>query len=113
MRIRRKKKQKQIEKSMLGHIVDMSLEDFEKELVKQKVNIGVINNLIMLLSATYHDLVQRKDGVLDLVFKGVKKKEEVQPIVEGLYAEMTKLEQKITLLKEKSKKLMDLDNTTS
>lgn len=111
--MKKRRKKKQIEKSVLGRIVDMSLEDFEKELVKQKVNIGVINNLIMLLSATYHDLVQRKDGVLDLVFKGVKKKEEVQPIVEGLYAEMTKLEQKITLLKEKSKKLMDLGNTTS
>lgn len=111
--MKKRRKKKQIEKSVLGRIVDMSLEDFEKELVKQKVNIGVINNLIMLLSATYHDLVQRKDGVLDLVFKGEKKKEEVQPIVEGLYAEMTKLEQKITLLKEKSKKLMDLDNTTS
>lgn len=111
--MKKRRKKKQIEKSVLGRIVDMSLEDFEKELVKQKVNIGVINNLIMLLSATYHDLVQRKDGVLDLVFKGEKKKEEVQPIVEGLYAEMTKLEQKITLLKEKSKKLLDLDNTTS
>lgn len=111
--MKNRRKKKQIEKSVLGRIVDMSLEDFEKELVKQKVNIGVINNLIMLLSATYHDLVQRKDGVLDLVFKGEKKKEEVQPIVEGLYAEMTKLEQKITLLKEKSKKLLDLDNTTS
>lgn len=111
--MKKRRKKKQIEKSVLGRIVDMSLEDFEKELVKQKVNIGVINNLIMLLSATYHDLVQRKDGVLDLVFKGEKKKEEVQPIVEGLYVEMTKLEQKITLLKEKSKKLMDLDNTTS
>lgn len=115
MRRFRKKKCRQIVQppSMLGCIIDLPFEDFKIKLEEQKVNIGVNNNLILLLSATYNDLRQRKEAVLDLVFTGNKSKEEVKFALEGLYAEMTKLEQKITYLKERSKKLLDLDNTTS
>lgn len=97
----------------LGKVIDMPFDKFVVELDKQKVNIGVNNNLILLLEATYNDLRQRKDLILDLVFTGKKSKEEVQPALNGLYAEMTKLEQKIVYLKERSKKLLDLNNTTS
>ena len=98
---------------MLGRVIDLPFEDFKKELEVQKVNIGVNNNLILLLTSTYNDLRNRKEAVLDLVFTGKKSKDEVKPSLEGLYAEMTKLEQKITYLKERSKKLLDVDNTTS
>ena len=113
MRLRRKRKHPKKEQSMLGHIIDLPFEDFKKELEVQKVNIGVNNNLILLLTSTYNDLRNRKEAVLDLVFTGKKSKDEVKPVLEGLYAEMTKLEQKITYLKERSKKLLDVDNTTS
>ena len=56
---RRKKKQKP-EKSMIGKIVDMSLEDFKEELVKQKVNVGTMNNLILNLEGIYYELRMRK-----------------------------------------------------
>ena len=98
---------------MLGRVIDLPFEDFKKELEVQKVNIGVNNNLILLLTSTYNDLRNRKEAVLDLVFTGKKSKDEVKPSLEGLYAEMTKLEQKIIYLKERSKKLLDVDNTTS
>lgn len=98
---------------MLGRVIDLPFEDFKKELEVQKVNIGVNNNLILLLTSTYNDLRNRKEAVLDLVFTGKKSKDEVKPALEGLYSEMTKLEQKITYLKERSKKLLDVDNTTS
>ena len=98
---------------MLGRVIDLPFEDFKKELEVQKVNIGVNNNLILLLTSTYNDLRNRKEAVLDFVFTGKKSKDEVKPVLEGLYAEMTKLEQKITYLKERSKKLLDVDNTTS
>lgn len=110
---RNRSKKKDNQPSMIGQIVDMSLEEFKEEIVKQKVNVGTINNLILSLSSTYHELSARKDAVLDLVFKGDKTKEEVTPVLNGLYAEMTKLEQKIVYLKERSKELLDLGNTTS
>ena len=64
------------DKSMIGKIIDLPLEDFERELVEQKVNIGTINNLILNLESIYFELRLRKDSILDLVFKGVNSKEE-------------------------------------
>ena len=40
-----KKKQPKEEKSMIGKIIDLPMEDFERELVEQKVNIGTMNNV--------------------------------------------------------------------
>lgn len=110
LRHKRKKKIEEQPKSMIGKIIDLSLEDFEKELINQKVNIGTMNNLILNLEGAYNELRMRKDGVLDLVFKGVKTKEdpEIKKSLEGLYSEMTKVEQKITYLKEKVKELVDV-----
>lgn len=99
------------EKSMIGKIVDLSLADFEKELIEQKVNIGTINNLILNLEAIYHELSGRKEAVLDLVFKKVKSKDdpEIKKALDGLYAEMIKVEQKITYLKQRSAELINVD----
>lgn len=110
---RRKRRNVNKEQTTLGAIVDLPFGEFVKQLEEQKVNIGVNNNLILMLESAYNDLRVRKDAVLDLVFNHKKSKEEVQPVLNGLYAEMTKLEQKIVYLKERSKKLLDLDNTTS
>ena len=99
------------EKSMIGKIVDLSLADFERELIEQKVNIGTINNLILNLEAIYHELSGRKEAVLDLVFKKVKSKDdpEIKKALDGLYAEMIKVEQKITYLKQRSAELINVD----
>lgn len=104
---------KKSESSVLGFIVDQPFEEFKNQVEKQKVSIGINNNLILMLSATYQDLRQRKEAVLDLVFTGKKTKEEVKPVLESLYAEMVKLELKIVHLKHRSKDLLDLDSTTS
>ena len=32
--------------SMIGAIIDMPMDEFEKQLIEQKVNLGIINNLI-------------------------------------------------------------------
>jgi hypothetical protein len=97
--------------SMIGAIVDMPLKDFESELKKQKANIGTINNLILYLEAIYADLRSRKDGVLNLVFKQNHSKEEpeIKKALKGLYAEMTKIEQKVVYLKQKRENLIDLN----
>ena len=115
MRALRRRRKKKVEepKSMLGKIIDLSLEDFEKELVNQKVNIGTMNNLILNLEGAYFELRTRKDAVLDIVFKGGKSKDdpEIKKALDGLYAEMTKTEQKITYLKQRVKELIDVDKT--
>lgn len=97
--------------STMGKIIDLPLDEFKAELIKQKVNIGTMNNLILNLESIYYDLRRRKDAVLDLVYKGMRKKEdqEVQKSLDGIYAEMTKIEQKVTYLKETVKKLVNVD----
>lgn len=97
--------------TMIGQIVDLSLEDFEKELVRQKVNIGTINNLILNLEAVYFDMRARKDAVIKASFEGTIDKTEAQKAVNGLYAEMIKVEQKITYLKQRSEELINVDKT--
>lgn len=112
MKWRKKKKNyaKVPQKTMIGKIIDLPLADFEKELIEQKVNIGTINNLILNLEAIYYDLRVRKDGVMNLVFKGGKSKDdpEIKKALDGLYAEMIKVEQKITYLKQRSKELANV-----
>lgn len=107
---RKKQKSQQPESTMIGKIIDLPLEDFKAELVRQRVNIGTMNNLILNLSGAYNELRMRKDGVLDLVFQGGKSKDDpdIKKTLDGLYAEMTKVEQKITYLKERVKELVDV-----
>lgn len=112
-RVRNKKKKEPQNTSMIGKIIDLPLEDFKKELYRQKVNLGTNNNLILTLSSVYHDLSARKDAIVQLVTSGEKTKEEVQPILDGLYNEMMKVEEKITYLRERSKRLLDDGATTS
>ena len=103
-----KKKQPKEEKSMIGKIIDLPMEDFERELVRQKVNVGTMNNLILNLEAIYFDFRQRKDVLMQSVFEGRLTKEETDEPIKGIYAEMIKLEQKITYLKAKVKELSDV-----
>ena len=96
--------------SIVGSIIDMPMEDFKEELVKQKVNIGVMNNLILYLESCYNELRTRKDACVNLVTSGkvLSNDKEVSRALEGLYAEMTKAEEKITYLKERRKELIDV-----
>lgn len=110
MKHRKKKSHKRVEpRSMIGNIIDLSLEDFEKELVRQKVNIGTINNLILNLEGAYFELRTRKDAILKANFEGTIEKEQAQIALNGLYAEMIKIEQKVTYLKQRVKELIDVD----
>lgn len=98
------------EENILGVLVDLPLEDFERQLKEQKINIGVMNNLVLNLEAIYFELKTRKEAVLDLVFKGGKSKDdpEIEKALNGLYAEMIKIEQKITYLKQRREELIDV-----
>lgn len=95
---------------LMGNIIDLPLEEFKAELIKQKVNVGLINNLILNLESIYFELRTRKDAILNLVFKGLKSKEdpEIKKSLDGLYAEMTKIELKVSYLKETVKNLVNV-----
>ena len=92
----------------MGQLVDMPLEDFENALIEQEVNLGVIKGLILNFESVYFELRTRKDAIIKLVTSGDKSKEEVSEVLNGLYAELIKTEQKITYLKQRAKELDDL-----
>lgn len=97
----------QEEKSLLGQIIDLPVEEFKKQIVEQKVSVGVIQNIILNLSFAYNECFMRKENILQQVFKGClnKEDEQVKTVLEGLYAEMTKIELKVTFLKERTEEL--------
>lgn len=111
MKKKRKKKEapQQPQQSMLGKIIDLPLEEFKTELINQKVNVGVMNNLKLNLISAYEELVARKDYIIKRVQNNHIDREYGTKTVEGIYAEMTKIEQKVLYLNERVKELMNLD----
>ena len=109
---KRRKKQKTEFKvhSMIGAIIDMPLEEFKEELVKQKTNVGTMRNLIMYFNSIYADLKTRKDGIMNLVIKEGHSKDEpeIKNELNGLYAEMVKIEEKTVYLNQRVKELIDV-----
>lgn len=109
---RRKKKQEEF-KSTIGLIVDMSLEEFEAELVRQEANVGVMNNLKLNLGGVYNELVVRKDHIIQRVISGeLEKTPEIEKTLNGLYAEMIKVEQKAVYLTQRVNELLKLEKPT-
>lgn len=97
------------QETMLGRIIDLPMKDFEEELVKQKINIGTMNNLILNLESAYNELRVRKDAILDAKLRGSVEIVKAETAVRGIYAEMIKIEQKVVFLKNKVKDLVDVD----
>lgn len=89
----------------LGEVIDLDQTQFEE--MTSTYNLGDIKNLILVLENTYNYLRINKDGIIDLVTKGVRKKDdpEVVRALNGLYAEMTKIELKVTHLKTRAEDL--------
>lgn len=107
---RRKKKQKKVvpQQTMIGKIIDLPMKEFEEELIKQRVNIGTMKNLILNLESVYFELRNRKDAILKMNFETTISKAEAKDALNGLYAEMIKVEEKITYLKRKVTELVDV-----
>ena len=109
MLFKRKKKQSI---TAIGQIVDQPMEDFKKSLEEQHTNVGTMNNLIHYLNGAYADLRQRKDTImksLDSEDITPKDRKEIDRTVKGIYAELIKIEEKVTYLQDKVKELIDVE----
>lgn len=93
--------------SYMGKIIDLPLEQFKEELVKQKVNVGTMNNLIIHLTSVYYDLKKRKDDIISSTVSGRFRREDTDSVIKGLYVEMARIEEKVTYLKELTKTLIN------
>ena len=94
--------------SAIGDIIDMPMEVFKQSLIDQQVNVGIMMNLIHLLTAVFIDLKARKDTFVNRVVNKENTREEVSSPLDGLYAEMIKVEEKLVYLKERVKELSDV-----
>lgn len=96
----------------IGQIVDQPMEDFKKSLEEQHTNVGTMNNLIHYLNGAYADLRQRKDTIMkSLESEDItpKDRKEIEKTVRGIYAELIKIEEKVTYLQDKVKELIDVE----
>ena len=98
------------EQSMIGKIIDLPLEEFKKEIVEQKVSIGVLSNLKINLFGAFEECRMRKENIISQILEGKLNKEDptVKKVLDGLYVEMTKIEQKSLYLTERVKELSDV-----
>ena len=106
----RRKKNQSI--TAIGQIVDQPMEDFKKSLEEQHTNVGTMNNLIHYLNGAYADLRQRKDTIMkSLESEDItpKDRKEIDRTVKGIYAELIKIEEKVTYLQDKVKELIDVE----
>ena len=105
----RKVAQKQV--SALGKLIDLPLDQFQSEIEQEQVNVGQCHTLILNLEAMYAELRGRKDLLVERsVSADDKEKREIEKAVESVYAELFKIEQKVTYLKEREKTLLDSVN---
>lgn len=95
--------------STLGKTIDLPLEDFKKDIIEQKVPIGVLNNMYLLFNASFNDLVRRKNVLMEKKASG-EIEEDITPVVKGIYSEMIKIEQKCTFLVERIDELKPLQD---
>lgn len=90
-----------MEQSALGVLIDSSMEDFKKE--ADKMNVGTINGLVLLMSSAYSELNARREAIMASDTISLDDKTEA---VKGLFCEMVKIEEKVTYLRNRAKDLL-------
>lgn len=94
--------EKVVEKSLIGAIIDLPIEEFKEELKNQKVPIGVASNLKLHLVAEFEQCKKMLDELKDAIFAGRldAEAEDVKSSYVSLYASMQKIEDEVTCLDE-------------
>ena len=90
-----------MEQSALGVLIDSSMEDFKKE--ADKMNVGTINGLVLLMSSAYNELNVRREAIMASDTISLDDKTEA---VKSLFCEMVKIEEKVIYLKNRAKDLL-------
>lgn len=94
---------------MFGDIIDMPQGDFITKIEEQKVPIGVLLNLKISLTGIYNNLNDRRKAIVFKINKGeLEKNNDTIGLLNGLYAEMTKIEMKVLYIVERVKQLQDV-----
>lgn len=86
----------------IGTFIDLPIEEFKKMLFIQKCNIGTLLNLKLILEVAFNELTTRKE---EMVTKCTNKEIEAEDqktkdILNGLYLEMMRIEEKHNYLTE-------------
>lgn len=107
---RKKKKTDNVMHSAVGVLIDMPIEDFKSQVIEQKINVGTLSSLIVYFESLYAELKGRKDAVMNLVFEKGRSKDdpEIKNTLNGIYAEMLKIEEKVVYMKSRVKELIDV-----
>lgn len=96
----KKVKKKKKEKSVIGTIVDCSMKDFEEEI--KVLNRGTLISLKDSMSLLYKDLKMRVSLISS---KEDISADEKKTALEGLFAEMLKIEEKVVFLTKRIEEL--------
>lgn len=84
----------------LATVIDSKYEDFVLEAVK--LSVGNVHSLCFILTNVYRDLYSRKEAIMKS--KSLKLADKQNSIL-SLYAEMQKIEDKVTYLKNREMEL--------
>lgn len=92
-------------------LIDQPQEDFERGVENEKLSLGQISTLIAYLESQYARLTAMANDVTSLSTSGKRAKDdpEVVKTLTGIYAELTKIELKVTYLKKRRETLLPLD----
>ena len=93
----------------LGEVIDMDYDEFTNKVEDLAIPVGVLQNLRVVFLASYNNLVERKNAIIDGIKNNtIENNEETHKIIEGIYAELLKIEDKSTYLVQRISKLLDI-----
>lgn len=92
----------------IGEIIDLPIEDFKLQLAKAKLNVGYIHNIYLNLVSAYNELCTMKDGLIESVKREERTPQEIEDTMNGIYAELMKIEEKCLYLKQLEEELLKL-----
>lgn len=104
--------EEEIKVSPIGKLIDSTDEVFREELEKQQVNVGTMKNMSLYLSMTWEDLRVKKDGIIHIIVENKPGTDggALRDTLQGIYMEMVKIENKVTILNEKIAVLENISN---
>lgn len=96
--------------SKLGDVIDLPTEEFKQQIIEQKVPIGVLQNLRIMLTSAYNELNQRREALIDRMnIMNEEDKAKTEEVLKGVYMEMLRIEDKCIFLVERVKELLRLE----